>query len=466
MRVSRVILLAFAGFAVVHAHVPEEKKKWDRLGSDIPNDILAFSGDGDRVAVSDDAGEMHVYEWTDGDTWTEIAAPDAKPAFASFSSDGHLLATLSNGELSQHKWQNGVWETTLLDPSVVNCLSLALSGDGSHVAVGVSGAPLSQPSAYASVWPPVTVKRRLPSVRKDGSARTRVRTREIPNVKKRNSRYARAEIMAGEVYVYNLTDPQQVYATVLSAPSAVSEAFGSSIALSKDGYTIVVGDPPFSTISLYELDGDSTWDLKASLASVDLYDRFGEAVAVSGDGHFFAGGTSNYDNNDLGYVRVFTTDATGNIFEAARIRGYEAGDGFGISASFSYDGRILAVGSDASVQVFERLADHVWMKHEKIAGSFGGEVWVSEDGTRVAVEPQPSGNTRIYSAVQAEDPAHGTPPPTSKKDVVGDRFVVITAVLFGVGALVVAAIFVCISCTVRGGGRRSGVRKNLPGGRV
>lgn len=162
---------------------------------------------------------------------------------------------------------------------------------------------------------------------------------------------------SGAVYVFvrvGKTWAQQAYVK----PSTIYEndRFGSSVALSADGHTMVIGCNA-ETVWVFTRIGES-WsqqaDLKASNA--DWGDRFGWAVALSGDGTVLAVGatgegslSNNQEDNDgfgAGAVYVFTREddiwQQEAYLKASNPGGY---DFFGEGLALSLDGSVLAVGA-------------------------------------------------------------------------------------------------------------------------
>ncbi len=161
-----------------------------------------------------------------------------------------------------------------------------------------------------------------------------------------------------------------------------NDMFGRSVALSDDGDTLAVGavaeasgsiriggDEDDNSVSgagaayIFVREDEGNWSqqeyLKAS--SVDMEDRFGVSVALSGDGSTLAVGASEQGPPSLtgvshcpldplpraGEVYVFVRDLEGNWSEQQRVEASngDPGDGFGLSIALSRDGNTLAVGA-------------------------------------------------------------------------------------------------------------------------
>ncbi len=74
---------------------------------------------------------------------------------------------------------------------------------------------------------------------------------------------------------------------------------------------------------------------------------FEPEISISGDGSIVALGTPGCDinGNNSGYVEVFEITAEGWIRRGQRISGDFINDDFGAAISLSYDGQIIAIGS-------------------------------------------------------------------------------------------------------------------------
>ncbi len=223
------------------------------------------------------------------------------------------------------------------------------------------------------------------------------------------------------------------------------DAFGSSVALSNDGSRLAVGAEGDSTggtsssnrgaVHLFAVDGSSaTWGQYvthitkiAHGAGVSLsdHDAFGSAVALSGDGTKLVAGASGDDTsrNNAGTIYTFTIDRNDaawggkvtktNKYATAKLS-LSAHDAFGSSVALSKDGKRLAVGASGdetggsnagAVYVFtvadaDSANNIKWgstlSQQTKIAhgvgglllskgDGFGGSVAFDKDGTKLAV---------------------------------------------------------------------------------
>jgi hypothetical protein len=255
---------------------------------------------------------------------------------------------------------------------------------------------------------------------------------------------------AGAVYVFTRSAgvwSQQAY--VKASNTGVGDEFGTAVALSADGNTLVVGAPLEDT-NARGIGGDQGNDLQTDAGSVYVFTRsggtwtqqayvkasnteagdgFGISVTLSADGNTLAVGANFEDSaatgiNDLigqddnsalnaGAVYVFTRSGIAWSQQAyVKASNTGVGDQFGISAALTGDGNTLAVGApredsnatgiggsqtdntqtDAgAVYVFTR-SGATWNQQAYVKASntvsgdaFGGSVAVSSDGNTFAV---------------------------------------------------------------------------------
>jgi trimeric autotransporter adhesin len=293
--------------------------------------------------------------------------------------------------------------------------SVALSGDGSTLAVGATG----EDSAAIGI---------------DGN---------------QNDNSAAS---AGAVYVFTRTAAgvwsQQAY--VKASNTDAGDQFGHAVALSGDGNTLAVGAISEDSAAT-GIGGNQNDNSAASAGAVYVFTRtaagvwsqqayvkasntgpgneFGDSVALSADGSTLAVGAIgepsaatgiNGDQNDTsaasaGAAYVFTRADNGAWSQQAYLKASNtnAGDRFGSSVALSGDGNSLAVGgtgeasaatgingnqndnsaaSAGAVYVFTRTAAGVWSQQAYVKASntdagdqFGHAVTLSVDGNTLAV---------------------------------------------------------------------------------
>ncbi|MFT5353866.1 MAG: hypothetical protein ACI9KE_001066 [Polyangiales bacterium] len=248
---------------------------------------------------------------------------------------------------------------------------------------------------------------------------------------------------SGAVYIFARSAgwTQQAY---LKASNAESEdSFGSSVAISGDGNTVLVGasaedssggsapadnTAPDSGAAYVFMRTGTDWAEDSYLKSPNPQtgDRFGTSVAISADGQRLAIGAPDEDSSgrgpgapdtdDLapasGGVYVFGLEAAGWRFDALlKAANADAGDQFGYRVAMSADGTFVLVGafdegggsrgvdgddstngraSSGAAYLFERAA--VWRQTAYLKASnaesgdrFGNRVALSSDGSTVAI---------------------------------------------------------------------------------
>ncbi len=244
---------------------------------------------------------------------------------------------------------------------------------------------------------------------------------------------------AGAVYVFERDEmnvwTQQAYvkASNTSTLSLFEEdvaLFGRSLALSADGNTLAVGAPgedsnavgidgnqadnsaySSGAVYVYERDGMNVWaqQVYVKASNTGAIDRFGQSVALSGDGSTLVVGAEGEDSNAVGIggnqadnsaqnagaVYVYERDGMSVWTQQAYVKASNTGanDRFGASVAMSGDGSILAVGATNAgvVYVYERDAMFVWTQQAEVKASnsggdrFGTSVALSGDGSTLAV---------------------------------------------------------------------------------
>ncbi|OGB07018.1 MAG: hypothetical protein A3E23_14685 [Burkholderiales bacterium RIFCSPHIGHO2_12_FULL_65_48] len=171
---------------------------------------------------------------------------------------------------------------------------------------------------------------------------------------------------SGAVYVFTRSGStwgQQVY--VKASNTDANDAFGYSVALSGDGNTLAVGaygEASYVGAVYVFIRSGSTWAQQAYVkaSSSEASDWFGTSVALSGDGNTLAVGAFGEDSNatgvngtqadnsasNAGAVYVFTRTGSAWSQQAyVKASNTEADDTFGMSVAMSGDGNTLAVGA-------------------------------------------------------------------------------------------------------------------------
>ena len=186
----------------------------------------------------------------------------------------------------------------------------------------------------------------------------------------------------GTVYVFRYDGLNWTQQANLSALASFWDLVGSAIALSADGNRLVVGVankdriPPSKDCSqedcsdedsgaVYVLRWDGAdWIQQAYItaSNPDIYDKFGDSVALSADGNTLAVGTRLEDSSATGVngdqadnsagtagaVYLFRFDGTSWAQHSyVKASNTDAGDLFGTVVALSADGNTLAVGASS-----------------------------------------------------------------------------------------------------------------------
>ena len=219
-------------------------------------------------------------------------------------------------------------------------------------------------------------------------------------------------INVGHVRVFDWDENQSTWTQVGTDidGEAAGDDFGGSVALSSDGIRLAVGGrgndgngADAGHVRVFDWDeNQSTWtQVGDDIDSEAAGDNFGWSVALSSNGTRLAAGGYVNDGGGTwaGHVRVF--DLVGSTWTqlGADIDGEAAGDQLGYSVALSSDGTRLVVGAprndgggtDAGhVRVFD-LVGSTWTQvgadkdGEAAYDYFGWSVALSSDGTRLAV---------------------------------------------------------------------------------
>ncbi|KAL3811919.1 hypothetical protein ACHAXA_002536 [Cyclostephanos tholiformis] len=225
---------------------------------------------------------------------------------------------------------------------------------------------------------------------------------------------------------------------------AADDELGSSVSVSSDASTIVIGaqgnrdsDSKTGYVKVYRTNGDSGSGNRVQLGQTingDANgDQFGFFVDAAANGNTIVIGSPGiWDENDRrGYVRVFTLESDDDLGTNAwkqlgqDIIGEEDGDDFGYSVSISEDGRTIAVGAveydgedgvDSGLVKVYRMDDSKsdWVQlgddidGEAAYDNSGFSVSLSADGTKVAISSpysdyngDDSGSVKVYQIESA-----------------------------------------------------------------
>ncbi len=213
---------------------------------------------------------------------------------------------------------------------------------------------------------------------------------------------------------------------LLAADKATEDFFGTSVSLSNDGNTILVGaftkddSGTANNGSAYIFTRvGSAWTQQAKILVADKADSdyFGWSVSLNGDGNTALIGANGKDANgiDSGTAYVFTR--SGNIWtQQAKLLATDnaTGDYFGYSVSLSSDGNTALIGANTesdsgtlyngAVYIFTRISG-IWMEQTKLltadkapGDKFGQAVSLNDDGSTALIgTPFKSDSGMIYN---------------------------------------------------------------------
>ncbi len=233
-----------------------------------------------------------------------------------------------------------------------------------------------------------------------------------------NGRRVDGVTSAGAAYVFSAAGGAWTRETELTAPDGeFQDHFGSSVALSADGTTALVGTPDEDGPSgrqegsavIYTADGE-VWTQAAKLSlEVGEYGKFGCSVALSDDGATAlvgAKGATVSGTYATGAAYVFAPGADGwrQQSELTADEG-EGGDFFGNSVALSADGTTALVGAADTddrtgvAYVFTDAGER-WSQLAKLADPNGD----SDDQFGASVALPADGTTALVGAATDEDP--------------------------------------------------------------
>jgi hypothetical protein len=344
--------------------------------------VASLSSDGSRLAIGSprsgengtNSGEVRIFEYS-GHDWEplggNLVGASADSSFGnavSLSHNGMRVAVGSrrsdvNGEDSGRaqvfEWSGAEWVQlgSSMDGDGAGDefgSSVALSGDGEHLAVG-------------AIWADST------------------------------------GLMTGEVRVFEWSGGDWVAIGPILAGVEDAEMF-RKVSISYDGARLAVGAPGSDAngsdsgrVLVYEWNGTEWIQLGSDIIGENAVDQAAQ-ISLSPDGQTLAIGANLNDGNgeSAGHVRVFRWNGSEWVQLGMDIDGDSARDVFGVSTSLSQDGNRLAVGASGSndsagyARVYE-WSGETWQKlGDDVRGDApkdfcGSQVALTPDGNRVAV---------------------------------------------------------------------------------
>ena len=453
-----------------HVRVYEyDSTSWVQVGDDIDGEAandhsgssVSLSYNGTRVAIGahlhggSDAGYVRVFQY-DATSWIQVgddivgeASGDHSGRTVCLSSDGLRVAIeaarndgggTDAGHVRVYEYDSSTWVQLGgdIDGEAVgdeSGWSVALSGDGTRVAVGArfndgAGSDAGHVRIFqydSSGW--LQVGDDI-----DGEAAGDESGFSV-SLSRDGSRIAIGGLYndgggtdAGHVRVFDYNTLSTTWSLLGEDidGTAVDGLSGRSVSLSLDGSRLAVGAPGFDAktglVRVWQLayvptsqpTGQPTFGLRdwnqvgGDIDGEGDGDYSGDALSLSSDGTRVAIGSrySNSGSYDSGQVRVFQYDSTSWTQLGENLDGEATNDGIGWSVSLSNDGSILAMGAPSNdgggsnaghVRVFQ-YDSSTWIQlggdidGESSGDTSGWSVSLCGDGTRVAVgAPQNSG---------------------------------------------------------------------------
>ncbi len=247
---------------------------------------------------------------------------------------------------------------------------------------------------------------------------------------------------SGSVYVYRWNGTSWIEIKIMASDGAANDGFGSGVAVSGNGTTLVIGawmddTNGINTGSAYVFrwNGSSYVEVQEITAGTDGAedDWFGYSVAISADGTIIVVGANFDDDNGNATGSAYVYRWNGSSYELAQKRtatDCAAGDRFGYSVAISADGTVLMVGTANSRSAYAYRWNGSLYEHEQIitasdgAAGFGDTVAVSGDGATLVVgasyDNSSAGSAFVYrwNGSSYEE----LPKLTASDGIAGDRF--------------------------------------------
>ena len=133
---------------------------------------------------------------------------------------------------------------------------------------------------------------------------------------------------------------------------AIGDESGTSVAMSADGTTIIIGSPEGETFSsgharVFRLNGGNWVQLGQTIVGDTAFDDSAFAVDISADGNTVVLGAPNNDDagDNAGQIRVFRFTGGSWVQLGQDIDGETARDFFGTSVAMSDDGNTVISGA-------------------------------------------------------------------------------------------------------------------------
>lgn len=228
----------------------------------------------------------------------------------------------------------------------------------------------------------------------------------------------------GQARVYSYNGSNWIQKGIDIDGEAQYESLGDAVAIDESGTIIAVSaiaaNSSAGQVKVYEWSG-SAWIQKGTyMAGNASSSEFGTSVAMSADGNTIVVGASKDDQaaSNAGQVKVFEWSGTDWVQKGSSLNGDAANDAFGQSVDISYDGNTIVIGAPLNLggltnggqmKVFE-WSGSAWTQKgsdlygESSADRFGYSVSMDSTGTNIAVgafwnsgNGSKSGHARVFT---------------------------------------------------------------------
>ena len=371
---------------------------WTQLGSDIDGNAAAFgnavamSSNGTRFVAGDwlaitEKGIARVYEWS-GSSWSQVGSDiqgqytgDRFGSAVAISSDGSRIvsgarysdngssATADIGTVQVFDWSGSAWNqagAAIVGEAAGDNFgqSVAISSDGSRIAVGAAGNDDAgseaghvrvfswSGSAWTQLGADIDGQYAIDNaggavaLSGDGSSVAIGAPGSIAGGSQSGN--VRVFVWSGSAWTQRGAD----------IDGTSSDVTGSSVSLSSDGTRLAIGSPGFDVpglanaggVRVYSWTGSAWTQLGSTIVGEATADYSGVAVSISSDGSRVAiGAPYNSDSaSNAGTTRVYEWSGSAWVKLSTNMDGEAAGDfsGFGHhGVSLSGDGDTVAIGS-------------------------------------------------------------------------------------------------------------------------
>ncbi len=159
---------------------------------------------------------------------------------------------------------------------------------------------------------------------------------------------------SGAVYVYDLSGGAPTETKLTANDGATGDLFGSSVSVSGDGTTALVGaygnddtGSDSGSAYVYDLSGSAVTQTKLIASDTTAGDSFGESVSVSGDGTTALVGAVGNEDAGGGLGSAYVYDLTGSSLIETELTTSDVADAFGYGVAMNDDGTTALVGAFA-----------------------------------------------------------------------------------------------------------------------